>query len=109
MEIHMAYCGINCETCKLYQASKFKSNKLLYKLAEEWGNLYNRTFELEKLKCFGCKSDVVFELCNKCQIKLCNIERRIKTCTECSEYPCERIQQFIEWQKKEKTGVEMIF
>ena len=78
------------------------------KLAEEWGEMYSRNFKIEDMECLGCKSEKVFMLCSKCDIKSCNENKGIERCSKCDDYPCSRIEKFYEWQEKQETKVEIV-
>ncbi len=105
----VAYCGINCESCKLYKATISNNDELRKEVAKEWGDLYKRTLNLSELNCLGCKSEIIYEACKKCDIKDCNLKRETENCNSCEEYStCKRIRQFENWQKENNTEVEII-
>lgn len=104
----IAYCGINCATCPLYIATKSDNCLMKQELATKWGQLYNRSFDIKDMECYGCKSKKRFVLSKGCDISICNISKGITTCTECSSHPCERINKFYEWQKNNDTKVEKV-
>lgn len=104
----IAYCGINCNSCSLYIATINNNVSLKMKLAEEWGEMYSRLFKVEDMECLGCKSEEVFMLCSKCDIKSCNENKGIERCSKCDDYPCSRIERFYEWQEKQETKVEIV-
>ncbi|MDF2988694.1 MAG: hypothetical protein K0R50_4204 [Eubacterium sp.] len=108
MEKLVAYCGINCATCPLYIATKTEDISMKRELAEKWEKIYNRSFNIEDMKCFGCKSGKKFFLSDKCNITQCNNNKGIHTCKQCANSPCQRINDFYEWQKDNKTDVEFI-
>lgn len=95
-----SYCGIDCLDCPVYIATINDDDDLRRKTAEEWGALYNREFKKEDIVCYGCKSDKLFILCEKCDIRECNIEKEINTCSQCTIYPCNRIKKFYKWIDK---------
>lgn len=103
-----AYCGINCGTCPLYLATVNGDEKLKAEVAEKWGKIYKRTLKIDEMKCKGCKSDLKFGACRKCDISTCNKNKGTNTCSECEVYPCDRIKSFIDWQGKNNTEVEII-
>ena len=106
--LKLAYCGIDCESCKLYKATINKDIKLLKDIAREWGALYKKTLNLSELKCLGCKSEVIYEGCKTCDIKACNQKGGIENCSHCKAYStCERIYKFKKWQSDHNTGVEI--
>lgn len=103
-----AYCGIDCGTCPLYLATVKDDAKLKAEVAEKWGKIYKRTMELDEMKCMGCKSDLKFGSCQKCDISACNKNKGTSTCSECEVYPCDRIKSFMDWQEKNNTEVEIV-
>lgn len=108
--MHIAYCGINCESCKLYKATINDNAILRQELAGEWGALYKRNLDTLEMHCLGCKSNHVYDLCNNCDIKICNQNKKIDQCNNCEEYSsCDRIKKFKKWQLANNTGVEIIF
>ena len=108
MDKLIAYCGINCSTCPLFIATSTENISLKQELAGKWGEIYNCTFDIEEMKCYGCKSGRKFFLSDKCNITQCNTSKGVHTCKQCSNSPCKRINEFYEWQKNNKTGVEFI-
>ena len=108
MENLIAYCGINCTTCSLYIATVNKDASLKMELATKWGQMYKKTFKIEDMECLGCKSEKVFMLCKKCDIKSCNENKGLEICSKCGNYPCSRIDKFYDWQEKQDTKVEIV-
>jgi len=98
-----SYCGVNCEKCKAYIATKTNNDILRTEVANEWGLLYNREFKNEDIVCEGCKSETLFMLCAKCDIPVCNKKHGITNCFDCEHFPCERIQQFFDFHKAHDT------
>ena len=82
-----AYCGLFCGSCEMLHANK---NNKLKELNKERNQL------IEDIRCFGCKSDTVAKHCRTCEIKLCNQEKNIEFCYQCSEYPCIHLTKFKE-------------
>lgn len=101
----VAYCGINCADCQLYIATMNNDTQLKKEISLRWGKLYNRTFDIEDMQCYGCKSGKKIFLSKKCDITPCNINKGNDTCRQCENYPCERIIKFYEWQKSNDTKV----
>lgn len=108
MNKHTAYCGINCTTCPLYIATTTNDDSMKETLMAKWGKLYNHSFDIKEMECYGCKSNVKFYKCKNCNITACNISNGIETCTKCTNHPCERINKFYEWQKINDTKVDYI-
>lgn len=47
--------------------------------------------------CQGCKADVTDS--PECPFRLCNLEKGTRNCSECSTFPCEKVQEMMdsEW------------
>jgi len=67
---------------------KANENETLDELAKVWEE------KPENLKCDGCKTDVNYHHCADCGIKKCNLEKGYDNCSECDDFPCEKIQEF---------------
>ena len=100
-----SYCGINCEKCKVYVATIKNDDSLKQEIADEWSDLYKRSFNKEDMICYGCKSDTLFCLCSLCDIPGCNKKHNIENCEDCTEFSgCERIKRFFDYHKNYNTG-----
>jgi hypothetical protein len=82
-----AVCGLYCEACTLFIATKEDPERLKglakrYQLPEE------------AVKCHGCRSAKRGPYCATCKMFSCAAERGIEFCVECAEYPCGDLKQF---------------
>ena len=80
-------CGLYCEACTLFIATKedparLKGLAARYQLSEE------------AIKCYGCRSAKRGPYCEQCKMFACAAERGIEFCVECTEYPCDELKQF---------------
>jgi len=82
-----AVCGLFCEACTLYIATKEDPERLKGLAAR---------FQLseEAVKCYGCRSDKRGPYCAMCKMSSCAAERGIEFCSECEDYPCSELKQF---------------
>jgi len=94
----IAYCGIDCSKCEAYLATQENNDTKRKEVAEKWSVQYNTAIRPEQINCNGCKSDGAkfFFADTMCEIRKCNIERANANCAKCSEYKCEKLEQFIE-------------
>lgn len=82
-------CGIFCRSCDHYFAN-----------TEEGAHLLNNSRIRERIithPCMGCKADdenKICVYCVGCEVRLCSLEQNVKLCTECSRYPCDRLEKF---------------
>ncbi|MDM8536319.1 DUF3795 domain-containing protein [Desulfobacterales bacterium HSG17] len=82
-----AVCGLYCEACTLFIATKEDPERLKGLAAR---------FQLseEAVKCYGCRSDKRGPYCQKCKMFTCAAEKGIDFCSECNDYPCNDLKQF---------------
>jgi len=93
--IMICWCGIDCTRCKTFRATINDDNEMRKTVKgyyEEIGN----NIEIKDLNCFGCRSDDMLSGCAGCPYMKCGKEKGLKRCDECSEYPCESLQWYIE-------------
>ena len=83
----IAFCGLDCEKCDAYIATKNDDQALREKTAKLWAALNNAPILPEHINCEGCRSDgrkTVF--CEQlCGIRQCALKKGIETCGDCSE------------------------
>ena len=87
----IAACGNDCASCPRYVVYPYeKTDDELYHTAELWMRIGYRdhVVENEEIVCYGCKPE---NWCRYRVIKCCK-DQGIKTCGECSEYPCDNIK-----------------
>ena len=79
-----SYCGLYCGACFIMTAYRQNRNDCL---PDEWVSPIHD----KEIKCYGCKSKFVFENCRGCRIRTCAQAKNVEFCNECSEFPCEKI------------------
>ena len=87
----IAACGNDCASCPRYVVYPYeKTDDELYHTAELWMRIGYRDHVVgnEEIACYGCKPE---NWCRYRVIKCCK-DQGIKTCGECSEYPCDNIK-----------------
>jgi hypothetical protein len=84
----LAPCGLYCGVCAVRMAHRDNNLKLKELLAPVYG------VSPEQVRCRGCLSDEVFSFCTDCRIKTCNQEKGYDGCHQCSDFPCEIIENF---------------
>ncbi len=90
----IAFCGLNCEKCDAFIATKNNDNALREKTAKLWSELNNVLILPEHINCDGCRVNgrkTVF--CDKlCPIRQCAMQKGVETCGDCSEMEhCSKI------------------
>jgi len=82
-----AVCGLYCEACSLYIATKEDPARL---------TALAKMFQLpeEEMRCYGCRSEKRGPYCTTCRMFVCAAERGIDFCGDCDEYPCDMLKAF---------------
>lgn len=95
-----APCGLVCEECKAYIATRTNDTETLLKQGKEWGSSYGREIKAEEVMCDGCRSDGRIWLgCRDCDLRNCEQSKELTTCAHCSGYSCAKTDGF--WGKKQ--------
>lgn len=83
----IAYCGLDCEKCDAYIATKNNDQGLREKTAKAWAELYNSSILPEQTNCEGCRvNGVKTAYCDKfCEIRKCAMKKGFTTCGDCAE------------------------
>ncbi|TEB15011.1 hypothetical protein Psfp_02458 [Pelotomaculum sp. FP] len=96
MDKLMSYCGLMCNDCDAYKATVNNDDILRKQTAENWSKIYGTRIEDEEINCLGCKSDVIFFNCVKCEVRGCNMVKNSNNCSECEEFPCNILEEMLD-------------
>ena len=88
------YCGHDCSRCVTYIATQTDDDSLREQSQRFYKEQFGIDIPLEKLNCWGGRTDKVFELCQDCPFRKCCIERNISSCNLCPEYPCAMLKDY---------------
>lgn len=87
MKDMIAYCGLDCEKCDAYIATKNNDQALREKTAKLWSELNQTPILPEHINCDGCKANgkkTIF--CDQlCQIRKCAAGKGLPSCGKCPE------------------------
>ena len=83
-------CGLYCGDCPFYLASRIGDDEQLESLSRATG------LAKKDIVCDGCLSDRVAPECRVCKhgFRACAGEHGVTWCSECGDFPCERLQDF---------------
>ena len=97
----ISYCGLNCQTCQIYLATREKDPKkkheMRIEIAQQIKKIYGQDCKAEDVTdCDGCKTENgrLFAGCKKCGIRKCARQNGIENCAHCDEYACEKLEEF---------------
>jgi hypothetical protein len=93
----IAHCGLICTDCPAYIATQANDQEALERTAAQWRKEYDSPdITAESIICDGCLTDEGRKCghCFECKIRACGIERGIVNCGHCSDYACEKLEDF---------------
>ena len=87
MKDMIAYCGLDCEKCDAYLATKNDDQALREKTARLWSELNQIEILPEQINCEGCRVDGVKTVyCDSlCPIRQCALKKAVTTCGDCAD------------------------
>ncbi len=95
----VAYCGLTCNTCLIYLATRQENEEEQLKMRAEIVQLcnehYGLKYEVEDIiNCDGCRTESgrLFSACKKCPIRKCAKQKGIDNCAHCPEYACVQLE-----------------
>ncbi|MBQ9363563.1 MAG: DUF3795 domain-containing protein [Bacteroidaceae bacterium] len=87
MKKMIGYCGLDCEKCDAYIATKNNDHALREKTAKLWSELNHAPILPEHINCEGCRVNgrktVYCE--SLCGIRQCALKKSVATCGGCSD------------------------
>lgn len=89
-------CGHDCSKCITFHATLFNDDTLREKSVAFYKTEFNQELPKEKIHCLSGKSDEIMEGCSQCPYMYCCNEKGLNACTECSEYPCQKVNWYID-------------
>jgi len=111
----VAYCGLICQTCPIYTAtreeSKAEQRRMRTEIARLCREQYGMEYEPEDITdCDGCRTEGgrLFSACNNCHIRSCAGQRGFENCAYCREYICESLEEFFSTDPTAKTRLDEI-
>ncbi|MBQ7533019.1 MAG: DUF3795 domain-containing protein [Bacteroidales bacterium] len=83
----ISVCGLDCEKCDAFIATKNNDQAMREKTANLWSELNKTPILPEHINCEGCRMNgakTVF--CNNlCEIRKCAVSKNYETCGDCPE------------------------
>jgi len=92
-------CGLDCEKCDAYIATKNDDQSLRERTAKLWSELNHAPILPEHINCEGCRMDGAKTLfCSSlCEIRKCAVAKGMETCGDCPEsMTCPKVNAI--WQ-----------
>jgi hypothetical protein len=103
----IAYCGLKCETCPIYLATREKDHAKQVKMREDIAGKILKEYGIkcrgeDITDCDGCptQNGRLFAGCQKCRIRPCARERGLENCAYCGDYACDKLTEFFNFGGK---------
>ena len=84
----VACCGLFCESCGVYIATKADDRAALEGIAQRMKTTS------EEIRCLGCRSNTLSPHCRECNFKLCADAKGVANCEDCDSFPCPDLADF---------------
>jgi hypothetical protein len=97
----IAYCGLVCQTCPIYLATreenKEEQSRMRVEISRRCKEQYGMKYEPEDITdCDGCRTEGgrLFSACKDCAIRNCARQKGVETCAHCTDYVCGKLEAF---------------
>ena len=92
----VCYCGHGCARYLTYIATINNDEDLRKQSQNFYKTEFGIDIPLKDIHCFGGRSKDLFYLCKECPFIKCCKEHKTEMCSECCDYPCEKIKDYQE-------------
>jgi hypothetical protein len=92
VEVNISFCGMDCNACPAYIATKANDVTKLADVAKGWSS---EEFPLgpDDVLCDGCHAERVAKFAPECATRQCGLEKGVENCAQCGEYVCEKLEK----------------
>ncbi|MBY8985745.1 MAG: DUF3795 domain-containing protein [Candidatus Lokiarchaeota archaeon] len=105
-ERSMAACGLICGTCHIHLAPE--NPKIAKKLVEDFKGRWENV-KPEDFNCIGCWGEDDEMWSSGCEIRKCCIkDKNLNYCYECQEFPCQKLKEWANKDKKYEAALERL-
>ena len=89
----IAMCGLICDDCKAFIATKHDDDELRREVVEAWST-EEEELKLEDIDCDGCTMGKrLHSFCVVCEVRRCGLQKTVENCAHCNEFSCERLEK----------------
>lgn len=98
MDEMIAFCGLACNECGAFLATKADDDKKRAEVAQLWSKEFKVDINPEDINCEGClaEGENLFNYTKVCEIRKCGKEKRLLNCAHCNDFACEKLEKFFE-------------
>jgi hypothetical protein len=89
----LSMCCFRCDLCLAWRPNVAHDDRR-GELSDAWFEHFGFRIRPEEIACDGCSREPRAKtLDSGCPVRPCVLERGIENCSECSDYPCDRIRE----------------
>ena len=110
VEKMIAFCGLICNSdCPAFIATQKDDDEARKRIANRWSS-ERYPLRPEDINCDGCLvvDGRLLSFCRDCEARRCGLERGVKNCAYCDEYPCEKLDDMHRQAPKAKLRLDEI-
>ena len=111
----LAYCGLACQTCPIYLATRQEDQDTQRRMRTEILRLCNQQYGIslslqDITDCDGCRSEGrrLFSGCKDCPIRNCARQRGVENCAYCENYACAQLEVFLRAEPSARVRLDAI-
>ncbi|MEJ2568087.1 MAG: DUF3795 domain-containing protein [candidate division WOR-3 bacterium] len=110
MDDLVGFCGLKCNKCPAFIATKNDDDNERERIAKEWSKEYKHDFKAEDINCEGCTSIEKRHVgyCDICEVRECAIKKRVENCAYCKDYACKTLKNFFHMAPQARNNLEEI-
>jgi len=106
----VSICGLLCNECGAFIATKNNDDEKRAEVAQLWSKAYKVDLKPEDINCSGCLSDAepLFGHCRVCQVRKCAKGKAVANCAHCDQYACEKLEKIFQMAPETKKRLDKI-
>jgi hypothetical protein len=111
----VSYCGLNCQTCPIYLATRQENKEERARMRADIVKLckdhYGINYKVEDISdCDGChtEGERLFSSSKDCPIRTCAREKALENCAYCTEYACGKLEAFFKTDPAAKARLDAV-
>ncbi len=111
----ISYCGLPCDTCPIYLASRQENKEEQIRSRTEIARLCREQYGVEYTAqditdCDGCRTEGgrLFSGCINCRVRQCAHEKKVENCARCADYVCAELARFLIAEPAAKKRLEAL-
>jgi hypothetical protein len=96
----IAHCGLDCDKCPAYIATRSGEWDALERVASEWRELFGMPgITADDIACDGClaRDGRLWVSCSDCTVRACALARGVVNCGQCPDYVCEKLEAVFDY------------